>query len=42
MVDMGPINFYLELKIKKDWAKKTLKLLQLAYIDNILLEYYLI
>lgn len=41
IADMGPISFYLGLKVKKNQAKKTLKLLQPAYIDKILAKYYL-
>lgn len=41
MVDMGLISFYLRLKVKKNQAKKTLKLLQLAYINKILTKYHL-
>ncbi len=41
MADMGPINFYLGLKIEKDRAKKTLKSLQPTYIDKFLVKYHL-
>lgn len=34
MVDIGPISFYLGLKVKKNQIKITLKLLQPAYIDK--------
>lgn len=40
IVDIGRINFYLGLKFERDQAKKTLKLLQLAYINKILTKYY--
>lgn len=35
MIDMGPISFYLGLKVERDRQKKTLKLSQPAYIDKI-------
>lgn len=38
---MGPISFYLGLKVEKNCQKKTLKLSQLAYIDKIITKYYL-
>lgn len=41
IVDIGPINFYFDLKVKRDYEKKTLKLLQLVYIDKILAKYHL-
>lgn len=41
MADMGPISFYLGLKVKKNRVKKILKLLQPAYIDKILVKYHL-
>ncbi len=41
MMDMGPINFYLGLKVETDRQKKTLKLSQPAYIDKILSKYHL-
>lgn len=40
MVDMGPISFYLGLKVKRDRAKRTLKLSQPAYIDKILSKFH--
>lgn len=40
MADMRPISFYLELKVMRNRAKKTLKLLQPAYIDKILENYH--
>ena len=36
MVDMGPISFYLGLKVTRDREKKTIKLSQPAYIDKVL------
>ena len=39
MVDMRPINFYLGLKVERDRQKKTLKLFQPAYNDEILSKY---
>lgn len=41
ITDIGPISFQLELMIKRDWAKKTLKLLQPVYIDKILAKDHL-
>ncbi len=40
IADMGSISFYLGLKVERNQAKKTLKLLQPAYIDKILVKYY--
>lgn len=41
MIDIGPISFYLGLKVERNQAKKTLKLLQPAYIDKILTKYHI-
>ncbi len=41
MVDIGPINFYLGLKIKRNYQNNILKLFQPAYIDIILAKYHL-
>ena len=41
MVDMGPISFYLGLKVERDRQNKTLKLSQPAYIEKILAKYHL-
>ncbi len=41
MVDMGPISFYLGLKVERNRQNKTLKLSQPAYIDKILAKYHL-
>ncbi len=41
IVDMGPISFYLGLKVERDHPNKTLKLSQLAYIDKIFSKYHL-
>ena len=41
MVDMGPISFYLDLKVERDQEKRTIKLFQLAYIDKVLEKYHL-
>lgn len=41
MVDMGPISFYLGLKLEQIWQKQTIKLSQLAYIDKMLNKFYL-
>lgn len=40
MVDIRPISFYLGLKIKRNRAKKILKLLQPAYINKVLTKYH--
>lgn len=39
MLYMGPINFYSRPKFEKNKVKKTLKLIQLVYIDKILAKY---
>ena len=41
MVDMGPISFYLGLKVQRDREKRTIKLFQLAYIDKVLARFHL-
>lgn len=41
MVDMGPITFYLGLKIDRDQEKRTIKLFQPTYIDKILHKFHL-
>ena len=41
IVDIGPISFYLGLKVERDWEKRTIKLSQPAYIDKILSKFYL-
>lgn len=41
MVDMGPISFYLGLKVNRDREKKTIKLSQPAYVDKILSKFHL-
>ena len=41
MVDMGPISFYLGLKVERDREKKTIKLSQPAYIDKVLAKFHL-
>lgn len=41
MVDMGPISFYLGLKVVRDREKKTIMLSQPAYIDKVLEKFYL-
>ena len=41
MVDMGPISFYLGLKVNRDREKKTIKLSQPAYINKILSKFHL-
>ncbi len=41
IADIGPISFYLGLKVERNQVRKTLKLLQPAYIDKILAKYHL-
>lgn len=41
MVDMGPISFYLGLKVQRDRGKRTIKLSQPAYIDEVLSRFHL-
>lgn len=41
MVDMGPISFYLGLKVERDREKRTTKLSQPAYIDKVLARSHL-
>ena len=41
MVDIGPISFYLSLKVEKNRIKRILKLSQPAYVDKILAKYHL-
>lgn len=41
MVDMGPISFYLSLKVDRDRQKRTIKLSQPAYIQKVLAKYHL-
>lgn len=40
IANMGPINFYLGLKVEQDQAKQIIKLLQPAYIDNVFAKFY--
>lgn len=41
MVDMGPISFYLGLKVDRDREKKKIKLSQPAYIEKVLCKFFL-
>ncbi len=41
MADMGPISFYLGLKVERDREKKTIKLSQPTYIDKVLAKFHL-
>lgn len=41
MVDMGPISFYLGLKVERDRERKSIKLAQPAYIDKVLQKFHL-
>lgn len=41
MVDMGPISFYLGLKVQRDWEKKKIKFSQSTYIQKVLANYHL-
>lgn len=41
MVDMGPISFYLGLKVERDREQKTIKLSQPAEIEKVLRKFFL-
>lgn len=41
MADMGPISFYLGLKVERDREQRTIKLSQPAYIEKILRKFFL-
>lgn len=41
MIDMGPISFYLDLKVDRNREEKTIKLSQPAYIKKVLREFFL-
>lgn len=41
MADMGPISFYLGLKLERNREEKTIKLSQPAYIEKILCKFFL-
>ncbi len=41
MVDMGPISFYLGLKVDKDREKRTIKLSESEYIQKVRTKYHL-
>lgn len=41
MVDIGPISFYLRLKVEYDRDKQMIELFQPAYIDKVLNKFYL-
>lgn len=41
MVDMGPISFYLGLKVERDRGKQTIKLSQPAYINKVFSRFHL-
>lgn len=41
MVDMGPVQFYLGLKVDRDRVKRTIKLSQPAYIEKMLHKFHL-
>ncbi len=41
MVDLGPISFYLGLKVERDRERKIIKLSQPTYIDKILHKFHL-
>ena len=41
MVDMGPISFYLGLKVERNRQARTIKLSQPAYIDKVLSRFHL-
>ncbi len=41
IVDMGPISFYLELKVERNRDNQTIKLSQPSYIDKVLNKFHL-
>lgn len=41
MIDIGPISFYLGLKVERNRDNQTIKLSQPAYIDKILIKFHL-
>ena len=41
MIDMGPISFYLGLKVQRDRENRTIKLSQPAYINKVLNKFHL-
>lgn len=41
IIDMGPISFYLGLKVVQNRTNQMIKLLQPAYIDKVLLRFHL-
>lgn len=41
IVDIGPISFYLDLKIKRNQENRAIKLFQPAYIQKVLTKYHL-
>ena len=41
MVNMGPISFYLGLKVQRDRENRIIKLSQLTYVDKVLAKFYL-
>lgn len=41
MVDIGPISFYLRLKVERNWEKRIIKLSQPAYINTFVSKFYL-
>lgn len=40
MADIGPINFYLGIKVERDREKKIIKLSQSADIDKVLAKFH--
>lgn len=38
---MGPISFYISLKVEQNQANRTIKFLELAYANKILFRFYL-
>ena len=40
MVDMGPVSFYLGLKVQRDRENRKIKLLQPAYINKVLSKFH--
>jgi hypothetical protein len=36
MKDLGPVSFFLGIKVERDWENKTIRLTQRAYIESFL------
>lgn len=40
LMDMGPISFYLDFKVDRNYEIRTIKLFYLIYIQKILIKYH--